>query len=156
MAVDERSWSALQRKLDQLLGEEDARTLMAQLPRGAPATREDLVGLEDRLGRRMGGVEGRMDGLDGRMDGLERRMDGLDGRMDGLDHRMGGLESHMGQVVETLEARIQASEYRVLAALHEGLGGLRMDLIAQTKTFVFSMMATFLTLAALGVAAMRL
>ncbi|MGI8874471.1 MAG: hypothetical protein ACR2KP_09105 [Egibacteraceae bacterium] len=142
MAVDERSWTALRHKLGQLLGEEDARTLMAKLPRGAPATREDLVGLEARLGHRI--------------DGVERRIDGVERRMDGLEHRMGGLESHMGQVVETLEAKIQASEHRVLAALHEGLGGLRMDLIGQTKTFVFSMMATFLTLAALGVAAMRL
>ncbi len=78
-------------------------TLMQQLPRGAPATRDDLDALEQWLGHRIDGLELRIDGLDQRIDGLAERLDGLTERTDLKTESMANV---------------------VLAALHEQIGGL--------------------------------
>ena len=48
------------------------------------------------------------------------------------------------------ELRIDSSRDRVLATLHEGIGGLRIDLINQARVVFFSMTATLMTLAGLA------
>jgi hypothetical protein len=47
--------------------------------------RRGFASIEDRLGRRLDGVEGRLGGIDGRLDGVEGRLGGIDGRLAGLE-----------------------------------------------------------------------
>lgn len=82
MAVDERE--RLHRKLEEVLGLEEARTLMGELgSRGV--TREEL---RDELR----GLEGRLVGIDSRMDGFESKLELLEARM---DTKLANLESRM-------------------------------------------------------------
>jgi len=82
MAVDERE--RLLRKLEEVLGLEEARTLMGELgSRGV--TREEL---RDELR----GLESRLVGIDSRMDGFESKLELLEARM---DTKLANLESRM-------------------------------------------------------------
>ncbi len=131
MVVDERTRHALYTRLEEVLGSEHATTLMAHLPPVGWAdvvTRQDLVGLEQRLSLRI-------DGLDQRIDGLDERIDGLDERIDGVEQR--------------IDLRCEAVEQRLLAAF-------RGELVTQTRLFVFAMVASLATIASLAFAAARL
>lgn len=76
MATTEDARFALARKLELVLGHEDAMTLLESLPpaRDRVATGRDVAQLEARMDR----LDGRMDGLEGRMDRLEDRMTSLE------------------------------------------------------------------------------
>jgi predicted nuclease with TOPRIM domain len=85
MVMTEDARFALARKLDRVLGREDAVTLLESLPpaRDRVATGRDIVRVEDRLDR------------------LEDRMDRLEDRMDRLDDRMTSLERTVHQQFRT-------------------------------------------------------
>ena len=58
---------------------------------------EHIDGVEQRLTRRIEGLEVRMDRLEYRMDKLEGRMDKLEYRMDRLEMRMDSIETLVNQ-----------------------------------------------------------
>ncbi len=59
----------------------------------------------------MRALNGRVDGLNGRIDGLNGRVDGLNGRVDGLNDRVDATN----------------------AALHDEIGGLRIDFKVEVR-----------------------
>ncbi|MDQ3662607.1 MAG: hypothetical protein M3454_16450 [Actinomycetota bacterium] len=128
MSVEERSRLAMRRRLEEVLGEEHATTLMEYLPPEELATKRDLEGLEQRLTLRISGLEGRMDGLEGRMVGLSER---IDLKTESLEHRLHSAIDNLGTSVAK-------------------------DMIAQTRTFVFSTLGAMASTAALTFAAIRL
>jgi len=156
MVVDERSRRAMRRRLEEVLGEENATTLMEYLPPEELATKRDLEGLEQRLTLRISGVEGRMDGLEGRMDGLEGRMDGLEGRMDGLEGRMGGLERNLvameQRLNERIDLKIESCEHRLHSAIDNLATSVAKDMVAQTRTFIFATLSALAAMAAFTLA----
>lgn len=82
MAVDERE--RLHRKLEEVLGFEEARTLMGELgSRGV--TREELR-------EELRGLDGRLVGIDSRMDGVQSKLELLEARM---DTKLANLETRM-------------------------------------------------------------
>lgn len=85
MAVTEETRHRLYQRLEQVLGAEEATTLMELVPPvgwGDVATKRDL----DVLGERMARFEGRMDRFEVRMDRFDGRMDGFDTRLaDGFE-----------------------------------------------------------------------
>ena len=156
MVVDERSRRAMRRRLEEILGEEHATTLMEYLPPEEFATKRDLEGLEQRLTLRISGAEGRMDGLEGHMDGLEGHMDGLEGHMDGLEGRMGGLERNMLAMEQRLNQRIdlkiESSENRLHSAIDNLATSVAKDMVAQARTFIFATLGALAAMAALAFA----
>lgn len=144
----------------EVLGHEEAMTLIEELPGEQPATRQDLTAAEGRLQDRMNGLQRRMDSLEARMTSLEARMDRLELRMDHLEARMDNLELGLRDLREDLmahvDARIEGAEGRLLAAMHSGLGEVRTDLASQTRTFVLSQLGMLVTLAALAFTALRI
>ena len=148
MVVDERSRRAMRRRLEEVLGEEHATTLMEYLPPEEFATKRDLEGLEQRLTLRISGVEGRMDGLEGHMDGLEGRMDGLEGRMDGLERNMFAMEQRLN---ERIDLKIESSENRLHSAIDNLATSVAKDMVAQTRTFIFATLGALAAMAALAV-----
>lgn len=160
MAVDEDSRRGLEDRLETVLGREHATTLMRYLPSEGLATQQDLEALEprfvsidlrfDAVDKRFDGIDKRFDAVDVRFDRLEERVTGLEHHMIGFGHRMDGYELRLVEMERRTELRIDSSRDRVLAALHEGIGGLRMDLINQTRLLFFAMIATLMTLAGLA------
>ncbi|MBA2316662.1 MAG: hypothetical protein H0V93_02615 [Euzebyales bacterium] len=148
MATDAQALSALRLALTDVLGEEHTHTLMETLPRGTPAARVDLDEVEGRLGARM-------DGLEHRMGALEDRMGGLESRMGGLEHRMDIFEVWLGAFRETSIAQTDGLRHEVLGAISRESGSLRTEVAGQTRTLVFSMIATFMTFAALVLVTVR-
>jgi len=140
MAVDERSRRAMRSRLEEVLGEEHATTLMEYLPPEEVATKRDLDGLEERLTLRISGVEGRMDGLEG-------RMDGLNGRMDGLERNMVAMEQRLN---ERIDLKTESLENRLHSAIDNLATSVAKDMVAQTRTFIFATLTALATVAALA------
>ncbi|MEZ5170335.1 MAG: hypothetical protein R3A49_06280 [Acidimicrobiia bacterium] len=88
MAVDERTRLALARKLDAVLGTDDASTLMEYLPPvgwAAIATKQDLAALEQSLRGEIVGLRGEVRGEIAELRGeMHREIGGLRGEIGGL------------------------------------------------------------------------
>ncbi len=125
MTVDERSRHALYRKLEEILGREDATTLMEHLPPvgwAGVATKRDL----DHLA-----VATKRD-LDHLAEANQR------------DHSH--LQADLVQLEIRMTGRMETMEHRVLATF-------RKELTSQTRTFALAMTGSFLTAAGIAVAA---
>jgi len=91
MAIDEQSRYSLHQRLEGILGQSEANTLMELLPPvgwAGVATKRDLDALEARLG-------GRIDALDARLGG---RIDGMEGRMEAMEERVLGRIEQVARV----------------------------------------------------------
>ena len=119
MPVDERSRHLLYRKLEAVLGSDEAGTLMDHLPPAGLAnlaTKNDLVGLRneligrlDRLDQRLtGNMQSLDDRVTGNMQSLDQR---LTARMESLDH---GLTARMESLEHRLTAKIEQSARRLV------------------------------------------
>jgi uncharacterized protein YPO0396 len=95
MAVDERAQHELHRRLEEVLGADEAATLMAHLPPvgwADVATKHDLAQLEERLNLRFESIDQRFESVNDHFDSLEDRMnlrfqameDRFEGKLDGL------------------------------------------------------------------------
>ena len=135
MVVDERSRRAMRRRLEEVLGEENATTLMEYLPPEELATKRDLEGLEQRLTLRISGVEGRMDGLEGRMGGLERNLVAMEQRLN-----------------ERIDLKIESCEHRLHSAIDNLATSVAKDMVAQTRTFIFATLSALAAMAAFTLA----
>ncbi len=128
MVVDERARHDLHTRLVDVLGDEEAATLMAQLP---PVGWADVARRDD-------------------IDRLERRIDGLDVRFDSLEQRMDGkFEAFEQRMDSKMSDKLDALEHRLLATV-------RADMNAQMKTFVLASLGSSITTASLVFAAVRL
>ena len=59
-------------------------------------------GLDERVAR----LEGRVEGFDERFDGLERRMDRADARFDGLDAKVDRFRDELSRRIEALDQKV--------------------------------------------------
>jgi hypothetical protein len=77
MAIDERARHELHRKLEEVLGADEAATLMSHLPPvgwADVATKHDLAQLEDRVNMRFDMVDRRFEAIDLRFDAMDDSM----------------------------------------------------------------------------------
>lgn len=105
-SVSEARRHNLYNGLVQLLGPDQADTLMSYLPTEpiqALVTKRDLDATEARLTVRIDGLVQRMHGFGRRMDGFEQRMDGFEQRMDRFDDRLAGIDRRLDVVNERLD-----------------------------------------------------
>ncbi len=138
MSTSEQARRGLERRLEEVLREEHALTMMQHLPPGEPATKLDLDNLEHRLNQRMDGFDTRMERFEGRMDGFERKIDDLGPHLIALmDGKFAGMEGKM----EGMLGKMEGTEGRLVAMFHQ-------QLAAQTRVFFFSTAGLMLTLAA--------
>ncbi len=115
MAITEKSRHELYRRLEEILGPDQATTLMEHLPPvgwADVATKDDLHQLEARLDTRIDGVDTK---LSSRIDALDSR---LSGRIDALDSRLSGridaLDARLSGKIEVLEASFRAELHSTL------------------------------------------
>ena len=93
MTSEERPRQALYARLEEVIGDDHAATLMQYLPPDPSdlATRSDIGELRTELGHRIHGLDQRLDGLDQRMGDFDKRMDGMERHMDRFDDRLHDL-----------------------------------------------------------------
>ena len=156
MLVEEARRLALLSRLSEVLGEEEARTLIECLP---PvrwehlATKDDVKASEDRIRTEMNGkfalVDAEFARVHTRIDGLEHKMDA------GFESLRGELAEVRGEVAgvrgELAEVRGEVAGVRgELAEVRGEVAGVRGELALQmaklTRTMVFIMSGFMLTI----------
>ncbi|CAN5862334.1 hypothetical protein BH23ACT8_BH23ACT8_14040 [soil metagenome] len=126
MAVDEAARRQLRTRLVEVLGEEEAITLMTQLPPsgwGEVATRSDVAEVAagvERLSARVGDLSARVDGLSARVDGLSAEMDR---RFADVDRRLEAIERQLVRQDDMIDA-------------------LRREIVTQTRVFLFGVVTS--------------
>lgn len=115
MAITEQSRRELYQRLDEVLGDEHATTLMEHLPPTGwadVATKQDLAQLEERLTLRFDRELARVEfSLNERMSSLERD---LTARMDALERQLAELRMEFHHFRELTERRFDDMEQRFL------------------------------------------
>lgn len=86
--------------------------------------REDVAGLERRLGarldamdRRLDAMDQRFDAVDGRLDAMDRRFDAVDGRLDAIDRRFDAVDGRLDAMDRRFDEVLAA-----IAAIGSGRG----------------------------------
>jgi hypothetical protein len=135
MAITEKTRLELYLRLEEILGPDQANTLMEHLPPvgwADVATTDDLLQLEARLDTKIDGVESR---LDARIDGVASRLDSVEGRLDAkidgwgtrLDAKIDGVESRLTVAIANLSAEmhstLRTNTYLTIGAV-AAVGGL--------------------------------
>jgi len=131
MAISDEGRHHLYRRLEEVLGEPEAATMMAHLPPvgwAEVATKRDLDALEERMDLRFAGLEERMDlrfgAVDQQFAGLEARMDhrfaAVDQRFAGLDLRFDGMD----RTLVDLRADFRTWTIAILTAMVILVGGM--------------------------------
>jgi len=129
MAITEKSRHELYLRLEEILGPDQANTLMTHLPPvgwADVATKDDLHQLEARLGSRIDGVDVRLDGVESRLDakieGVESHLDAkIEGVESHLDAKIEGVESHLDAKIDGVEARLTVAIANLSAEMHSTL-----------------------------------
>jgi hypothetical protein len=129
MAVTEQRRHRLHQKLDEVVGVDDAATVMELLPPTGwadVARRDDLDRLETSLRREFGArfdaVDQRFDAVDQRFNALEYR---IDDRMDGLRNEL--LAAFRGELVAAVSTQGRQLIMATLTGVF-GVGGLAIAL----------------------------
>src|SRR5689334_25181723 len=101
MAVEEVRLR-LRRKLEGMLGEDEAAMLMDRPPGGWSdlVTNQSLAAFTASLDARFDGIERRFQAIDHRFDSIDHRFDSIDHRFDSIDHRFDALEHKMMATME--------------------------------------------------------
>ncbi|CAN5284633.1 hypothetical protein BH20ACT8_BH20ACT8_21930 [soil metagenome] len=156
MALDERTRHALHTKLLEVLGTASAEVLMEELARmpddvaragDIAAVRGDLETLRGDLETLRGDTNRGLDTLRG---DLTSGLGALRGEM---NNEVGALRSGMDHGFQVLRTEMEAMEHRLTAVFR---GELVAAVTSQTRTIVFALLASQVTLAGLIVAASRI
>lgn len=128
MSASERERHELAAKLEQLLGPDEAATLMEHLP---PVPWDGLARQDDLLALRSD------------VDGLRTDVNGLHSRVDGLAGEISRTNDRIDHLAEVMTLQFSSLGDRITAHVAE-----RVD--SQTKLLVFSLLGAVLTAAAIA------
>jgi hypothetical protein len=149
MALDERTRHALHTKLLEVLGTASAEVLMEELARMPDdvARAGDIAAVRGDLETLRGDTNRGLDTLRG---DLTSGLGALRGEM---NNEVGALRSGMDHGFQVLRTEMEAMEHRLTAVFR---GELVAAVTSQTRTIVFALLASQVTLAGLIVAASRI
>ena len=147
MTISEESRHRLHERLDEVLGREEANTLMEHLPPigwSGVATRHDLLHLERRLDMRFDQVNMRFDQVDARFDQVDARFDEVGRRFEEVARQFDAVDQRFDQ----LDVRFELADERVVRRLSELRSELHKDMRTNNMALIGAMAAMF---SALGV-----
>ncbi len=142
MNASERERHELAARLEELLGADQAATLMEHLPPvpwDALARREDLLALRSDVDE----LRVDVDGLRTDVDGLGRRVNAVEGELRELRGTVTRTNDRIDHLAQVMELRFDALGDRITAHVAE-----RVD--TQTRLLVFSLLAAVLTATAIA------
>ena len=143
MAITEDGRFRVQRKLREVMGDEEAVLLMELLPPvgwSGVATRRDLDHLEQKMDTRFEAVDARFDRLDARFASVEARFESIDARFESIEARF-----------ESIDHRLEATEARLMSHVDRGLRrNLTVMVTVLLATTGAANAATVMALGALG------
>lgn len=157
MVADEQSRRILYERLTQVLGEDEAMTMMTEfgaterLERRLASLEESTVAGFERVDVRFEQVDQRLAQIDERFEAIDERFNQIDQRFEAIDERFERLEGRVG----ALDDRLVGLEHQIDARFHEIVGVLRKDMLDFQRTLFFSMAAMILTLGILLFAVLR-
>ncbi len=156
MSASERERHELAARLEELLGPDQAATLMEHLPpvpwdslarqEDLLALRADVNGLRTEVGglrTEVGGLRTEVDGLRTEVGGLGRRVNAVEGELRELRGDVARTNDRIDHLAEVMELRFDALGDRITAHVAD-----RVD--SQTKLLVFSLLAAVLTATAIA------
>ena len=154
MAPDDHDRLRLLRRLEEVLGPEEAAILMTNLPPERwteLATRRDL----DAIMTRFDNVDRRFDTVDQRFDAVDARFQAVDARFDAIGPRLPAFDARF----DAVDARFDAVDARFDAIGHR-VDGLRSELIATVegafRRQLWALLALMIALATLVLATAEL
>jgi DNA anti-recombination protein RmuC len=127
MATTEPARHQLYRRLSEIIGSDEADTLMQLLPPvgwADVATKADLEHLAERTDLRFAAVDARFDQVDARFDAIDHRFEQIDRRLGQIDRRLG----QMDQRFEQMDHRLERTAAEFDAKLSAEIGGLRSEM----------------------------
>ena len=142
MLMEESRRLALLDRLREVLGEEEARTLIECLPPvrwEQLATKDDVRASEERILTEM---NGKFDGVDAKFDGVDAKFDGVDAKFDGVDAEFARVHTR----IDGLEHQMDSGFERVWAEFTAVRGEIALQTARQTRTMVFIMSGFMLTI----------
>ncbi len=155
---------ALLTRLVEVLGQEEARTLMESLPPvlwHELATKADIKDREERLraelDARFEKIDARFEKIDARFDRVDARFDQIEGRVDArfekIDARFDQIEGRIDQIEGRVDARFDKIEdwvdarFDKLAGVLERMRGeTALQFATQTRTLVLTLVGFALTI----------
>ncbi|WP_419925981.1 hypothetical protein [Candidatus Poriferisocius sp.] len=132
---------ALMQRLTEVLGEEEARTLMESLP---PtfwyhlATKDDLKALDGRIQAKFDGVDAKFDGVDAKFEGIDAKFEGIDARFEGIDARFEKVDGEF--------AKVYGEFALVRSEMEKNKGEIALMIANQTRTLVFILVGFAVTI----------
>ncbi len=140
LADHDRHFAGLEARFDQVeahLAEHDARF-------------DGIDTRFDGIDARFDGIDARFDGIDTRFDGIDTRFDGIDGEIAGIDTRFDGIDGEIAGLRVSVDRLQEVLDYRLTGLAHELTavfrGELNATVTSQTRTTIFALVATMLTL----------
>jgi chromosome segregation ATPase len=153
--ADTQKRDLLYARLQEVLGDDQAGTLMSYLPASTElATVHDIHGMGSTIETLIGRLDERMDRMEQRIDQLDQRIDQLDQRMDRLDQRMDRLEDRMDRMeqrMDRMEERMDRME-EIMVRFDDRLHGFNEALRDQTRNILLFTLGTMFSLVAGAVA----
>ena len=149
MSVDERALLALHRRLDDVLGTDEAATLMSQLPL-TPAT--ELLTKEDgrRFDARFTEIDHRFDRVEERLDRVEERLDRVEERLDRVEVRLDRLEDRMDRFETRMMAKLSEEFAHLDDRVDSAISKAMRQTVVGTIGVILATAATVLTAVQLG------
>ena len=93
--------------------------------------------------RHFAGLEARFDQVEAHLAEHDARFDGIDTRFDGIDGEIAGLRVSVDRLQEVLDYRLTGLAHELTAVFR---GELNATVTSQTRTTIFALVATMLTL----------
>jgi hypothetical protein len=166
MAVDEVGRLRLRRRLEEVLGADEAGVLMAHLPlygQDDIATKDDLARLSqqmdhgfERINHRFDIVDQRFERVDQRFEQVDQRFEQVDQRFEQVDQRFEQVDQRFVWLTERMDVSIGAAEDRQHSALDDLAVEMHRTLNSTLRAMFFAIAGLAIALCSVAIGASRI
>ena len=154
MAITDETRHHLYQRLEEVLGPEEAATLMQHLPPvgwADVATKHDVAHLETvltlRTDQRFAIIDQRFDAIDHRFDAIDQRFTAIDQRFTAIEHRFDErIDSAVAHFDERLATGLAGLELRMLTALGEFRDEFHAEQRMMQRQVILLLLTTLITI----------
>jgi hypothetical protein len=159
MAVDEVGRLRLRRRLEEVLGADEAGVLMAHLPlygQDDIATKDDLARLSQQMDHGFERINHRFDIVDQRFEQVDQRFEQVDQRFEQVDQRFERVDQRFVWLTERMDVSIGAAEDRQHSALDDLAVEMHRTLNSTLRAMFFAIAGLAIALCSVAIGASRI